>query len=185
MGKEGNSKKPVLVVVDEVDGATGENVSTQNGRAVFDTQTHRSLCAQSSSFVAKLVQLTVDSRKKRRFPSPVPIPHALPLINFPGRAGQKRDPKDQPLRRPIICICNDLYANSIAKLRPICRIIRFNPASPGQLSTRLRDICDREGLQADTRGLSLLANICKGDMRGCLNTLQVGVRSMSPFEMKG
>ncbi|KAG9010130.1 hypothetical protein FRB93_004792 [Tulasnella sp. JGI-2019a] len=127
-------KKPVLVVVDEVDGATGEN---------------------NSSFVSRLVQLTIDSRRKRR-------------------AGEKRDPKDKrPLLRPIICICNDLYANSISKLRPICRIVRFNPAAPVQLTQRLRDICQNEGLQADTRGLSLLVNICKGDMRGCLNTLQM------------
>ncbi|KAG8885565.1 hypothetical protein FRB97_000473 [Tulasnella sp. 331] len=127
-------KKPVLVVVDEVDGATGEN---------------------NSSFVSRLIQLTIDSRKKRR-------------------AGEKRDPKEKrPLLRPIICICNDLWANSISKLRPICRIVRFNPASPVQLTQRLRDICQMEDLQADTRGLSLLVNICKGDMRGCLNTMQM------------
>lgn len=31
-----------------------------------------------------------------------------------------------------------------------------------------------EGLKADTRALSTLVSVAKGDLRGCLNTLQVG-----------
>jgi chromosome transmission fidelity protein 18 len=30
-----------------------------------------------------------------------------------------------------------------------------------------------EGLRADTRALSTLVGVAKGDLRGCLNTLQV------------
>ncbi|KAG8978523.1 hypothetical protein FRB90_008413, partial [Tulasnella sp. 427] len=128
-------KKPVLVVVDEVDGATGEN---------------------STSFVAKLIQLTIDGKRKRLKP------------------GEKRNPKEkQPLLRPIICICNDLWASSISKLRSIARIVQFRPPVPTQLVKRLREICETEGLKADSRALTLLANVAKSDFRGCLNTLQM------------
>ncbi|KAG8905214.1 hypothetical protein FRB99_000483 [Tulasnella sp. 403] len=133
-GKALGKKRPVLVIVDEVDGATGEN---------------------SASFVAKLVQLTIDGKRKRK-------------------AGEKRNGKDkQPLLRPIICICNDLWAPSIVKLRAIARIVRFHPAAPTQLVKRLREVCDNECLQADTRALGLLVAVSQGDFRGCLNTLQM------------
>ncbi|KAG8948253.1 hypothetical protein FRC04_009891 [Tulasnella sp. 424] len=128
-------KKPVLVVVDEVDGATGEN---------------------STSFVAKLIQLTIDGKRKKLKP------------------GEKRNPKEkQPLLRPIICICNDLWASSILRLRSIARIVQFRPPVPTQLVKRLREICDIEGLKAESRALTLLANVAKSDFRGCLNTLQM------------
>lgn len=41
------------------------------------------------------------------------------------------------------------------------------------LVKRLRDICERERLKADSRALTALVGIAQGDLRGCLNTLQV------------
>lgn len=37
---------------------------------------------------------------------------------------------------------------------------------------RLREICELEELSVNTRALSVLVSIAKGDLRGCLNTLQ-------------
>ncbi|KAG8969390.1 hypothetical protein FRC03_003081 [Tulasnella sp. 419] len=129
------SKRPVLVVVDEVDGATGEN---------------------TGSFIQRLIQLTIDGKRKK------------------SRASSKNEnnPK-RPLLRPIICICNDLWASSLARLRPICRIVRFNAAPSLLLVKRLKEICTTEGLQADGRALSQLVAVSQGDLRGCLNTLQI------------
>ncbi|KAI0273411.1 P-loop containing nucleoside triphosphate hydrolase protein [Gloeopeniophorella convolvens] len=125
------SSKPVLVVVDEIDGATGD---TAHG------------------FINKLVQLTYERPHKSR--------------NKKGEKGK------QALRRPIICICNDLYASSLAKLRPLARVIRFTRPADIHVVKRLRDICDAEDMKADSRALSTLVGIALGDMRGCLNTLQ-------------
>ncbi|KDQ61061.1 hypothetical protein JAAARDRAFT_67462 [Jaapia argillacea MUCL 33604] len=127
------SSKPVLVVIDEIDGATGAGDN-------------------SNAFVHKLVELTLDKPRKKR---------------------NKRDPKSsRPLLRPIICICNDLYASSLAKLRPHARIIRFNRPADLHVVKRLREICETECLRADSRALSALVGVARGDMRGCLNTLQ-------------
>ncbi|KAI0819032.1 P-loop containing nucleoside triphosphate hydrolase protein [Irpex lacteus] len=133
-GSKINSAKPTLVVVDEIDGATGGGEN-------------------SAGFIAKLIQLTQDKPKKRT---------------------KKNDPQPhRPLLRPIICICNDLYASSLTKLRPHARIIRFNRPNDFRLVKRLREVCESEGLKAEGRALTTLVGLAQGDLRGCLNTLQL------------
>lgn len=89
-----------------------------------------------------------------------------------GRGDKNKDTR-RPLLRPLICICNDLYASSLTKLRQHARIIRFTRPADTHLAKRLRFICENENLRAESRALSALVGISKGDMRGCLNTLQV------------
>ncbi|THH17123.1 hypothetical protein EW146_g3644 [Bondarzewia mesenterica] len=129
------STRPNLVVIDEIDGATGAGDN-------------------ATSFIQKLTQLALEKP-------------------FKERRGKKKDPKGKrPLLRPIICICNDLYASSLAKLRPLSHIIRFTRPADIHIVKRLRDICEMEGLKADSRALSTLVGAALGDLRGCLNTLQ-------------
>ncbi|CAE6468219.1 unnamed protein product [Rhizoctonia solani] len=128
------SNKPVLMVIDEIDGATGDN---------------------ASGFVNKLIQITLDKPRAKK------------------SRGDKGGKESRPLLRPIICICNDLYAPSLARLRPIARIIRFRKAQPILLTNRLRDICAEEELRADARALTALVTVTQGDMRACINTLQL------------
>lgn len=56
----------------------------------------------------------------------------------------------------------------------MARIIRFRKPQAQFLVKRLRDICERETLVADARVLGGLVELTKGDVRSCLNTLQVG-----------
>jgi len=65
------------------------------------------------------------------------------------------------------------YATSLRPLRPYARVIRFRKPQPQLLVKRLRDICERETLSADMRVLTGLVEITTGDVRSCLNTLQV------------
>jgi DNA polymerase III delta prime subunit len=44
---------------------------------------------------------------------------------------------------------------------------------------RLQQICGFEGLKADARALTTLVGVAKGDLRGCLNTLQVQIEHIS------
>ena len=90
------------------------------------------------------------------------------------RTGQAHDHHvKRPILRPIICICNDINASSLAKLRTYALQIRFNRPADIHIVKRLKEICLLEGLRADSRALSTLVSIAKGDLRGCLNTLQV------------
>ncbi|KAI6045547.1 P-loop containing nucleoside triphosphate hydrolase protein [Pisolithus marmoratus] len=132
-GSTVGSSKPVLLVIDEIDGATGGGDN-------------------SSGFVQKLVSLT---------------------FNKPNKKGKNRNKKQsRPLLRPIICICNDPNSHALAALRPHARQIRYMRPADVHTVRRLREICELEGLSVNTRALSVLVSIAKGDLRGCLNTLQ-------------
>ncbi|KAL7419625.1 Chromosome transmission fidelity protein 18 [Cryptotrichosporon argae] len=78
----------------------------------------------------------------------------------------------RPLRRPIICICNDLYAPALRPLRQVARVVRFRKPQAQFLVRRLREVCEAEHLQADLRVLTALVDLTSGDVRSCLNTLQ-------------
>ncbi|KAI9069979.1 P-loop containing nucleoside triphosphate hydrolase protein [Trametes sanguinea] len=133
-GAKIGSSRPNLVVIDEIDGATGGSDS-------------------SGGFIHKLVQLVQEKPRKKT---------------------KKGDPhSNRPLLRPIICICNDLYAASLTKLRPHARIVRFSRPHDTHIVRRLREICEREGMKADARALATLVGVAQGDFRGCLNTLQM------------
>ncbi|KAH9900888.1 P-loop containing nucleoside triphosphate hydrolase protein [Cubamyces lactineus] len=133
-GARVGSSRPYLVVIDEIDGATGGSDN-------------------SGGFIHKLIQLTLDKPRKK------------------GRKHESQP--NRPLLRPIICICNDLYAASLTKLRPYARIVRFSRPHDTHIVRRLREICEREGMKADARALATLVGVAQGDFRGCLNTLQM------------
>ena len=96
---------------------------------------------------------------------------------------KKGEPQtNRPLLRPIICICNDLYASSLTKLRQHARIVRFSRPQDLHVVRRLREICEREDLKADGRGLATLVGAAQGDFRGCLNTLRVPWTHFSMFK---
>ncbi|KAJ7632861.1 P-loop containing nucleoside triphosphate hydrolase protein [Roridomyces roridus] len=134
-GSAVGSTKPVLLIIDEIDGATGAGES-------------------SNTFVHKLIQLTQDRPAKK------------------NKSGKGRDGK-RPILRPIICICNDQNAASLTKLRAASLQIRFIRPADIHTVTRLREVCEIEGLKADSRALNTLVGIARGDLRGCLNTLQL------------
>ncbi|KAF9265625.1 P-loop containing nucleoside triphosphate hydrolase protein [Marasmius fiardii PR-910] len=129
------SSKPLLLVIDEIDGATGAGDN-------------------AGSFVHKLVQLTQDRPRKKT------------------RSGRRDPNAKRPILRPIICICNDVNASSLVKLRPHAFQVRYQRPADVHTVKRLREICALEGLRADSRALSTLAGMAQGDLRGCLNTLQ-------------
>lgn len=90
------------------------------------------------------------------------------------RTGQARDPHvKRPILRPIICICNDSNASSLTKLRPHALQVRFNRPADIHIVKHLKEVCQIEGLKADSRALNSLVSVAKGDLRACLNTLQV------------
>ncbi|KAF9564421.1 hypothetical protein CPC08DRAFT_660610 [Agrocybe pediades] len=130
------STKPVLLVIDEIDGATGAGDN-------------------ANTFIHKLVQLIQVKPQNKHYTSR-------------GKDKQRK----RPILRPIICICNDHNASSLAKLRPHAYQIRFNRPADVHIVKRLKEICLIEDMKADSRALSTLVSVAKGDLRGCLNTLQ-------------
>ncbi|KAK5669405.1 Chromosome transmission fidelity protein 18 [Batrachochytrium dendrobatidis] len=76
------------------------------------------------------------------------------------------------LRRPIICICNDQYAQVLRPLRQVAQVFTFRPPPFQALAKRLYEICRWEGLHADLRTMMALCEMTQGDMRSAIHTLQ-------------
>lgn len=93
--------------------------------------------------------------------------------NGAGRSGKKGGRKQRPLLRPIVCICNDPYSPNLRALRPYSKLIRLGRPSTPLLTRRLKQICEQEDIPADSKGLITLVDICQGDIRSCLNVLQL------------
>ena len=185
-GGEGGAR-PTCVIVDEIDGAAngGDTVRSSlllsgEGDELIRTREGK------QSFVKTLVKLVMEGSSNRK-----------PTNRKNGTKGKK----DRPLLRPIICICNDLYvyilsplsssctgslrwfgyryAPVLRPLRPLAKIVRFQPPTNTMLTKRLRTICEVEQMKAENKHLTLLVETAEGDLRSCLNTLQVRPGSSS------
>ena len=66
--------------------------------------------------------------------------------NHKSNHKNKKRKKDRLLVRPIIAICNNVYASALEKLRPHCEIIHFQKPSDNALIERLEYVCKKEGV---------------------------------------
>jgi len=77
------------------------------------------------------------------------------------------------LSRPIIAICNDLYAPALKPLRDVAKIIRMKPPQTTQLTARVRDVCLRENVEVEPRAVALIVDRVDHDIRAALNSMQL------------
>lgn len=92
-----------------------------------------------------------------------------------GNAGQKSSKKRHQktsLLRPVICICNDLYAPALRPLRQVAKVHIFIQPTVSRVVNRLKYICNRERVKTSSITLTALAEYTDCDIRSCLNTLQ-------------
>lgn len=137
--------KPSCCILDEVDGATGGG--------------------SDGGFVRALVDLLASDERATR---------ALTTASAAVRQKRSRNNKSLSLlQRPIICICNDLYAPALRPLRTQAHIVSVNAPSTSTLVKRLQHICQLEGIHAEARALSALSELVGNDWRSSLNTLQM------------
>ncbi|KAK1315216.1 hypothetical protein QJS10_CPA06g00029 [Acorus calamus] len=106
--------KPKCLVIDEIDGALGE------GKGAVEV----------------ILKMVASDRK-----SAIKVGDAAEESQ-PGKASLKRNSRRATLLRPVICICNDLYAPALRPLRQVAK---------------LKYICNKEGFKASGIGLSALA----------------------------
>ncbi|SCV01445.1 LAME_0G16270g1_1 [Lachancea meyersii CBS 8951] len=85
---------------------------------------------------------------------------------------QRRKNQGQIMTRPIIAICNNVYASALEKLRPHCEIINFQRPSENAIVERLHHVCRKEKLLLDKKKLKELTELYQGDVRSCLNNMQ-------------
>ncbi|CCW63950.1 unnamed protein product [Phytomonas sp. EM1] len=84
------------------------------------------------------------------------------------------------IRRPVFCLCNDFYVASLRPLRKRCANVFFvPPIAPQRLLSRLSEIALKEDLAIDQSVLAEIARASNGDVRSCLNTMQL-LKCMPP-----
>ncbi|ODV90933.1 hypothetical protein CANCADRAFT_2650 [Tortispora caseinolytica NRRL Y-17796] len=99
-----------------------------------------------------------------------------------GKKGQKGKADNTLLRRPIILICNNPYANTLKKLKPHCEHVQYKKTSAGYLLKRLQYICRQEKIKVDVQSLLSLIDSNEGDIRACLNSLQFNQERTSSIQ---
>lgn len=87
------------------------------------------------------------------------------------------------LRRPIICICNDIYTPSLRPLRQHAFVLSFPELDSARLAERLLAISRKERLKTDMTTLLALAEKTSNDIRSCISVLQFYANSRKPLEL--
>uniref|UniRef100_A0A1I8A3U7 AAA domain-containing protein n=1 Tax=Steinernema glaseri TaxID=37863 RepID=A0A1I8A3U7_9BILA len=68
------------------------------------------------------------------------------------------------IRRPIICICNNLFATALRSLKPHAFLLEVPSTRPNRLYGRLRTICENEKLWLDRAALQRVVEGCFDDI---------------------
>ncbi|KAG1337747.1 chromosome transmission fidelity protein 18 [Cocos nucifera] len=136
--------KPKCLVIDEIDGALGE------GKGAVE-----------------VILKMLAAEKKSSAEKGNAIQEAQP-----AKASSRKGRKAVALSRPVICICNDLYAPALRPLRQVAKVHTFVQPTVNRVVNRLKYICKKEGFKTSTIALSALAEYTECDIRSCLNTLQ-------------
>ena len=95
-----------------------------------------------------------------------------PTINYlvnavTGKLAEKKKKGGDKIivRRPIICICNDLFTPSLRPLKKIALVVPFPPTLSSRLASRLKEISTAEKLNADLTALLALCKKSDNDIR--------------------
>lgn len=91
------------------------------------------------------------------------------LVKF---VNANRTKSKKPLcKRPIICICNDLYVPALRSLRQMAFVVQFPPTTGARLAERLTEIARAQQIKTDLGALLALCEKTGNDIRACLSVL--------------
>ncbi|KAK6507600.1 hypothetical protein TWF481_006027 [Arthrobotrys musiformis] len=125
--------KPICVVIDEIDGVTGDG-------------------AGEGGFIRALVDLIEQDKRNSGDPD------AQVMKKKGGKKGERFR-----FLRPIVAVCNDLYAPSLKTLRPLCEVVYTKRPPLGLVLGRLKEIFEREGVDGDTDAIRRLVELEGGN----------------------
>ncbi|WVZ56370.1 hypothetical protein U9M48_006915 [Paspalum notatum var. saurae] len=138
-----SDSKPKCLVIDEIDGALGD------GKGAVEV-------------ILKMINAEKSNNSDR----------STNAEETQVRKASKKSHKIAKLLRPVICICNDLYAPALRQLRQVAKVHVFVQPTISRVVNRLKYICKTEGFKTSSIALSALAEYTECDIRSCLNTLQ-------------
>ncbi|KAJ1986364.1 Chromosome transmission fidelity protein 18 [Dimargaris cristalligena] len=161
------SGKPTALIIDEIDGVavTGAGPGGPGGNT----------SANPRDFIGLLVAMAQaeasTSHSKMRSFTDLDIPDKSKGGGAANRPARRRK-GPAPLMRPIICVCNNIYAPALRQLRTVAQVYHIRRPAPAVVAQRLQTLCLSEGLRADLSTLVALSSRSECDLRNCLHTLQ-------------
>ena len=85
---------------------------------------------------------------------------------------RRRANANQGIQRPIICICNDLYAKQLSLLRKEALVFNLKKIDEKKLGDLLNSIAKKESLPVDKITIKNIIELGNNDIRTCLTILQ-------------
>ncbi len=76
-------------------------------------------------------------------------------------------------RFPVILTANNPYIPKLQSLRNYCKFVKLSKVNVKSIEKRLREICEREGIEVDGGVLKNLARWSSGDVRSAITDLQM------------
>ncbi len=73
---------------------------------------------------------------------------------------------------PIILVSNDPYSPKLKTIRQYCRPVKMSKVPSPSIEKRLKEICRKEGIEAEENAVKHLARWSSGDMRTAITDLQ-------------
>ncbi|NP_001339270.1 uncharacterized protein [Zea mays] len=138
-----SDSKPKCLVIDEIDGALGD------GKGAVEV-------------ILKMINAEKSNNSDK----------STNGEETQARKTSRKSHRTAKLLRPVICICNDIYAPALRQLRQVAKVHVFVQPTISRVVNRLKYICKNEGFKASSIALSALAEYTECDIRSCLNTLQ-------------
>lgn len=162
-GPAGTGKTTLATVIAQQAGYSIAEVNASDDRNVADFE------KRIEEAVRTVKTLDVDSKPICLLLDEIdgtPIESIRLLCKVVNKTGKKC------IRRPIICICNNLYTPSLRELRSVALVFQMPFPDEERLIKRLRQIAELEEIRVDSSALPTLVSICGLDLRSCINGLQ-------------
>lgn len=107
------------------------------------------------------------------------IRHSLENKKKKGFGKQLKMLTSKLLKKPIICLTDNISSRKLASLKPFCEIIKLKQPALEDISLHLQNLLSEDlGISSDEiniPNLNRFVEICNGDIRNCLSNLQFDI----------
>ena len=167
--KTGHMDKKILEsnkkeILDEI--KNNEKNSNYGGKANFARKNRNKKNTKNSNYINKENDLTSDDDDVSNITE-----DDDENTNNEKVYNRKRN-TNQGIQRPIICICNDLYAKQLSLLRKEALVYNLKKIDEKKLFDLLHSITKKESLPIDKVTIKNICELCNCDIRSCLLCLQ-------------
>ncbi|KAI5792390.1 P-loop containing nucleoside triphosphate hydrolase protein [Pyronema domesticum] len=152
-----NAGKPTALVIDEIDGVTGGGAGGSGGAGGGG--------GGDTGFIKALLDLIQADKTAT----------AEKSAAMGGRRRNKKSLDKFRILRPIIAVCNDLYAPALKPLRQYAEVVQMRNPPMALIIDRLEWIFEKEGYVTEDGAVRKIVELSsmsggtrKGDMRGAL-----------------